>query len=375
MSESTVLSPEEFKKRLDEGKVDFIFDLRNEDEYKAWHVEGRREIESLNIPQTDFVGEEDRHMDRFPKDREIAVICAHGDSSKYTADLLSERGFNAYTLAGGMDSWSDYYETHKVSDDPEIHQMYRVARGCITHIVVSGGKAVVLDPHRHVQKIIDSAERIGARITHILDTHLHADHISGGSELAAKTGAEYHLHPIDAPGAKFKYTGLKGGSKITVGDCTFDVIHSPGHTPGSTSFLMNGKYLFTGDTIMKSDMGRPDLGGMSDKWALMLYYTLFKRFRDLPDDTVVLPAHSTSIREQNEQGIVTTTLGAARHGMKLFDIRDTAKFVDYVRHSLPENPERYKEIRKVNLGLLDPDEKKRKELEIGKNLCGMSRKD
>jgi rhodanese-related sulfurtransferase len=150
MSDDSVISPEEFKKRLESGEVDLLFDLRNADEFDAWRIEGRRDVHTLNIPQIDFVGEEERHMDRFPRGKKIVTVCAHGDSSRYTAELLQERGFDAVGLQGGMDLWSEFYETHKAASGPDIYQIYRVARGCITHVVVSGGEAAVIDappPH------------------------------------------------------------------------------------------------------------------------------------------------------------------------------------------------------------------------------------
>jgi len=101
MADVKTITPAELKRRLDEMKVEFLFDLRNEDEFKAWRIEGKGDFPVMNIPQVDFVGEEDLYIDRFPKDKEIVAVCAHGDSSRYTAELLSEKGFNAMSLEGG----------------------------------------------------------------------------------------------------------------------------------------------------------------------------------------------------------------------------------------------------------------------------------
>ncbi len=374
MTESRGISTEELKKRLDANQVDFLFDLRNEDEFKAWKIEGRRDFTMLNIPQEEFVGEEERHLANFPKNRDIITICAHGDSSKYTADLLASHGFSAVNLVGGMDAWSEFYETHKVSDDPAIYQVYRVARGCIAYLIVSQETAVVIDAARHVDRIQNLAASLHARVTMVFDTHLHADHISGGQNLARKSGAAYYLHPGDAAGASISFVPLSDGQKFTFGTCTIDVVHSPGHTPGSTSFLLNNKYLFTGDTIMKTSMGRPDLGGMAGEWSRYLYHTLFTRFKGLNDAVTVLPSHAASVREQDSSGIIKTTMGEARRERDLFQIKDETAFTGYIKANLLENPERYQDIRRVNLGTAHYDEAKQKELEIGKNLCGMAKK-
>lgn len=367
------LSAEEFKKRLDSGQVPFIFDLRNSDEFKGWRIEGRSDIETLNIPQEEFVGEEDRHLEKFPRDRQIITFCAHGDAAQYSADLLRERGFHAIALEGGMDHWSEYYEHRLASQVPAVHQIYRAAKGCMAYLAVSGAEAVAIDSPRHVKNVLDLAAQLKVRIVHVLDTHLHADHVSGGREVARLTGAEYHVNSLDMQGAAYPYTPLADGGRISFGAGSLEVVHSPGHTPGSTSFLLDGKMLFTGDIIMKESIGRPDLGGMSVPWATELYNTLFKRFARFGDEMVVFPAHATGIHEQDQSGIVKLTLGEARRS-DLYQLEDLQQFLDRISQSLPENPERYQQIRSVNLGTLSAEEPKQKELEIGKNLCGMSKK-
>ena len=373
MSGVNEVSPRELKALLDDGQINFIFDLRNEDEFEAWRIEGRSEVETMNIPQIKFVGEEEKYFDRFPKDRQIVAICAHGDSSKYSAEILREKGLNAISLAGGMDAWSEFYETRRISDTPLIYQSYRVARGCISYLIVSGEEAVVIDATRHTGLITSLTKESRVNIKHVFDTHLQADHISGGREIAALAGAPYHIHPLDVEGASYDFMPLKDGYSIRFGDCTIQVVHTPGHTPGSTSFLLDKHFLFTGDTIMKTSIGRPDLGNKAKDWSRLLYRTLFDKLASFADELVVLPTHATSIREQDSRGIVLTTLGEARRDIELFGVRNPDDFDSYIMSSLPENPERYQEIRKVNLGLLEPDDKKKKELEIGKNLCGMAK--
>ncbi len=372
--EDLKISAREFKKRLDAGEVPFILDLRNSDEFKDWRIEGRTPVETMNIPQEEFVGEEDRHVQKLPKDRLIVTFCAHGDAANYSAEVLRERGLNAVAVEGGMDLWSEYYEDRMASEKPAVYQIYRTAKGCISYLAVSGGAAAVIDAPRHTGAVLDVARRLKVKIVHVLDTHLHADHISGGREVARVMGAAYHINAADVQGAGYSYTPLRDGGRIPLGASTIEVVHSPGHTPGSTSFLLDGGLLFTGDIIMKENIGRPDLGGMSEEWAGDLYETLFTRFARFSDDVVVLPAHATGIREQDADGVVRLTMGQARKGIDLYQTKDRAAFLELIRTSLPENPVRYQDIRKVNLGLADPGEAGRKELEIGKNLCGMSRK-
>jgi len=374
MEPEVLISAEDLKERLDNDAVAFLFDLRNIDEFESWRIEGRSAIETLNIPQIRFVGEEERHLDLFPKDRQIIAVCAHGDSSRYAASLLREKGYDALSLEGGMDAWSEYYEVHRICEDPVIHQFYRVAKGCLSYLIASGEDAVVIDAVRHTDRVLGAAASGNLKIRTVLETHLQADHISGGRDISGRTGAAYCIHPGDCAGASFAYLPLTAGQVIPCGKSSIEVIPSPGHTPGSTSFLLDNKFLFSGDIIMKSSIGRPDLGGKADEWAALLYNTLFHVYPRLDDSTVVLPSHAASSREQDAQGAITTTLGRVRSESDLFKMKELDRFIGFVKSSLLENPERYQEIRKVNLGLSAPEEARKKELEIGKNLCGMAKK-
>lgn len=374
MTAQVVISVAEFKKRLDLGTIEFLFDLRSPDEFAAWRIEGQQPVETVNIPQLDFVGEEEKFLGQLPRDREIITVCAHGDASRYSAELLQREGFRALSLAGGMDAWSVCYETHQVHAGPDIYQVYRIAKGCITHVVVADGEAVVIDAVRHLQYIEKILADTGARLLAVFDTHLQADHISGGRALAAKYNAPYLIHPLDAAGAACRYQALSDHAAVTVGGLELTAVHSPGHTPGSTSLLLDRRFLFAGDTIMKNSMGRPDLGGRAEEWSHLLYQTLFARYAVLPDSVTVLPSHASSVREMDAHGAVSLTMAEARHH-DLYQIRDESAFAARIAASLLENPERYQEIRQVNLGLLAPDEKRQQELEIGKNLCGMAKKE
>jgi glyoxylase-like metal-dependent hydrolase (beta-lactamase superfamily II) len=371
MKEAKSITVQEFKNRLEAGEVECIFDLRNIDEFESWKIEGRTGVETINIPQIHFLGEEEKYLPQLPKDKEIVTVCAHGGASKYTADLLVENGFRSVNLKGGMDAWSDFYEIHEINDDPRIYQMYRVAKGCITYVLISEGEAIVIDAVRRIDKIISLVKSHDAKVVSVCDTHLQADHISGGPELARRYKADYLIHPDDAVDAYYNYTPLSDGKKISYGKNTIEAIHSPGHTAGLVSLLLENRYLFVGDTIMKASFGRPDLGGMVDEWGHFLFDTIFKRYGNLSDEVVVLPSHSASIMEEDENGGVKMTLGQARDKAEALKITDEKSFMKYIKGSMLNNPPRYQEIRKVNLGQLIPDEAKIKELEIGKNLCGM----
>lgn len=374
MPEALEIAAGEFKRKLDLGEIAFILDMRQEDEFAAWRIEGRGPVETLNIPQLDFVGEEEKFLSRLPRDREIMLVCAHGGASKYEAEQLRAKGFSARSLAGGMDAWSVLYETSLLAGEPLIYQVYRIAKGCISHVLISGGEAVVIDAVRHLEQLRAILERHGARLKYVFDTHLQADHVSGGRILAQEAGCPYLICSADLAGVAYPYQPLADGAEFTFGTSRLRVLHSPGHTPGSTSLVLDDKILFSGDTVMETTVGRPDLGGKVEEWAELLYDTIHGRLKPLGDEVLVLPTHAASVMERDQQGLVKLTMGEARRSLVHFGLTDRAAFVAHVKATLLENPERYQDIRKVNLGLLTPDESKLQELEIGKNLCGMADK-
>ncbi len=374
MGEKLEIGSEELWQRLKGNGVDFVLDLRREEEFADWRIEGPAPVATVNIPQLDFVGEEEKYLERLPREKEMVIVCAHGDAAKYEAELLRERGYRAEGLIGGMDAWSVLYRTSPAGESPLIRQIYRVAKGCITHVVIAGGEAAVIDAVRHLDPIRAVLAHHGAKLRHVFDTHLQADHISGGRELAAAAGCPYHLSPVDGAGAAFAFEPLLDGQEFRIGPCRLRALHTPGHTPGSTSLLVEEKVLFSGDTVMATTVGRPDLGGMVDEWAGLLYDTVHHRLSVLADAIVVLPSHAASVREMDAGGVVQLTIGAARRELPHFALADRAAFIALVKANLLENPARYQDIRRVNLGQLDPDEKGRQELEIGQNLCGMAGK-
>ena len=290
--------------------------MRNEEDYNDWKIEGKK-ITSINVPYFDFLDNENVADDRLSKDNQIVTVCAKGGSSEYVAELLEKKGFEVASLEGGMKAWSQVYNDVVVYQDDQvkIYQIIRPAKGCLSYVVISKGEAAIVDPNRHIDVYLEVAEREGATVKHILDSHLHADHISGGPALAEKTGAEYYITRSDLQGTPpYPYKPLEEHKKIEFGNVEVEVlaIETPGHTPGSVSFLVNNRFMLSGDTIFVGGLGRPDLGGKAQEWAEMLYDTVFEKLSTLADDILVLPAHYADIQEMNENGIVGALLGDIR---------------------------------------------------------------
>ncbi|MGC8751163.1 MBL fold metallo-hydrolase [Hydrotalea sp.] len=200
-----------------------------------------------------------------------------------------------------------------------VEQIYT---GCLAqgaYYIESEGEAVIIDPLREVEPYIQKAERNGAKIKYVLETHFHADFVSGHLDLSKKTGAPIVYGPNAQPA--FDFYSAKDGEELKVGKVTIQVLHTPGHTMESTCYLLkdeNGKptALFSGDTLFIGDVGRPDLAQKvkadltQDKLASHLFHSLRHKIMPLPDDVVVYPAHGAgSACGKNMSKETTDTLG------------------------------------------------------------------
>lgn len=353
----------------------FILDVRNESDFQDWKIEGEN-FDYLNIPYFELLDGVEEILEKLPSDREILVVCAKEGSSVMVAEMLSEEGLTVSYLQGGMKAWSEHLEPVKVGklrDGGEVYQFVRIGKGCLSYMVASNGEAAIIDATRMTDIYLDFANEIGAKITHVFDTHLHADHISGGRVIAERTGATYWLPPKDATEVTFEYEALEGGNVVTIGNTAIDIhaLYSPGHTIGSTSFVVDSQFLLSGDILFIDSIGRPDLAGMAEDWVADLRESLYSRYRELSEDLVVLPAHFMIIDELNDDGSVSEKLGtlfAKNHGL---NIEDENEFRKLVTENLPPQPNAYQEIRETNMGKINPDEEKQREMEIGPNRCAV----
>lgn len=230
----------------------------------------------------------------------------------------------------------------------KIEQIYT---GCLAHgayYIESAGEAAVIDPLREVQPYIARAERNGASIRYVLETHFHADFVSGHLDLAQKTGAEIVYGPTAQPA--FQAHIAREGEVFKVGDISIEVLHTPGHTLESACYLLRDEQgkataLFSGDTLFIGDVGRPDLAQKAAKMtqeelAGLLFDSLHNKIMPLADDIIVYPGHGAgSACGKNMSNVTTDTLGhqkatnyALRPGL------DKAAFIKEVTTGLTKPP-------------------------------------
>lgn len=392
----SVWSPAELHRKLDEGARFTILDVRNRDEFEVWKIEGKRPLPSVNLPYFDLLELESEDEEiaaavaraapeklkgKLPKNGTILAVCAEGNTSTHVAEGLRRLGYDAVNLEGGMAAWGEHYEMRVVEESPRLTvlQISRPAKGCLSYMLAGGNEAMVVDAARHIEVYTRIAAERGWRIAHVLDTHLQADHISGGVALAKAAGVDYWLHPYDSihpddllP-ATFSFRYLQDDMRFQLGEASVRTLHLPGHTLGMINLVADERHVLTGDTLFIHSIGRPDLGGHAETWAPLLHHSL-RRLLTLPDSTVVLPAHFGHPQEADAAGCYRATLGALRgqhEGLRLLD-RGVPAFVAYVLAHLQPHPPSYDDIRRVNTGLMQVDEVKASELELGRNRCALA---
>jgi len=229
------------------------------------------------------------------------------------------------------------------------------------------GEALVIDPARDVQQYIDIAESEGLKVTHVTETHIHADFVSGTRELADRTGARQYLSDMGDADWKYGFVDdntvlVHDGDTWMVGNIKVEVLHTPGHTPEHISFMITDTAgadkpigIFTGDFLFVGDVGRPDLldeaAGFVDTrfGGAKLQYANIERFKDLPDYLQIWPAHGAGSACGKALGAIpSTTLGYEKLFNPAFQFSDEASFVDWLLADQPEAPKYFAQMKHIN---------------------------
>jgi glyoxylase-like metal-dependent hydrolase (beta-lactamase superfamily II)/rhodanese-related sulfurtransferase len=224
-----------------------------------------------------------------------------------------------------------------------------------SYLIGDSGQAAVIDPRRDVDDYLETAEREKLKIVAILETHPHADFVSGHVELAQRTGAAIYVSHV-APAA-YKRLAARDGETISIGSLQIEIMETPGHSPDSLSFVVISAgrpvCVFTGDTLFAGDVGRPDLRDAEEKptrLADALYSSLFNKLLALPDETRVFPAHgSGSLCGRKISSAPFTTIGQERMFNWALQIKDREQFVQRMVENLPDRPPYFAHDVQVNL--------------------------
>jgi glyoxylase-like metal-dependent hydrolase (beta-lactamase superfamily II) len=302
------------------------------------------------------------------------VVCAEGRASREVAGFLREAGFEAHNLSDGMDGWASVYRATPLTTEGEttVLQYDRPSSGCLSYLVVDGDEAVVVDPlAAFVERYAADADAHDARLTYAVDTHVHADHVSGVTEVAAQTGATAVV-PEGARerGSTVDAQTITDGEALAVGSATLTAVHAPGHTTEMTAYHCAG-VLFAGDSLFVESVARPDLeagADGADALAGDLYETLHDRFERFGDETLLAPGHHSETSDRADDGTYTATLGEVRDSLSLLGL-DREAFVERIVADMPPRPANFEQIIAINLGTDSVAVEEAFELELGPNNC------
>ncbi len=355
------------REMLERGEPVTVLDVRTGEERAEWSIPG-----SVHFDAYEALKAGDEHaMEavKLPDGAPVVTVCGAGKSSAVATEQLRERGYEALTLEGGMKSWSLAWNTAEVDvpgTEARVIQIRRTGKGCLSYLIGSGGEAAVIDAAVDPQVYVGLAEERGWEIVHVLDTHVHADHLSRSKMLAELAGAT--LHMPEGAAVSYPFSALADGDEVRIGAVRLGAIRTPGHTAESTCYLLDGRLLFTGDTLFLTSVGRPDLEAnpeeASEK-ARILYGSL-RRVLELDPETVVLPGH-TSESVPFDAEPLSATLGKLRSNVALLS-EDEETFAEKVAGQVFPTPSNHERIVELNRSGEIPEEDP-SELEAGANRC------
>src|SRR5213592_4563384 len=368
------ISPDELARRLDAGEPVQLLDIRAAERVAQGAVSFGPTLDFRALPASQIYRLPQLAPLELDPRRPVVVICGHGNSSKQATLFLREQGFEAYSVSGGMAAWETVYLARALTPTPSVEhvvQLDRVGKGALSYVLVSDGDAVVVDPGRHLERYDELLRALDATPAAVVDTHMHADYLSGAAAAAARWQVPYFLHPDDArspyddaPG-RLAYQPMTDGDTIAFGRAALRVAHVPGHTLGSVALLADGTLALTGDFLFVRSVGRPDLGGRRDAWARLLWRSLERARHEWPGDLVVLPAHYAGERERRADRSVAARFDVIAATNEAAALQEERAFLVWVADHTATPPESYRSIKLTNLGLAEISEAEAEALEFG----------
>jgi glyoxylase-like metal-dependent hydrolase (beta-lactamase superfamily II)/rhodanese-related sulfurtransferase len=373
MREMTVF---ELKEMLEKNEQVSVVDIRLTPDFNDWFIVGSRNIPVYTELKMGEFANAANQFQSLPSDRPVVAVCYRGNSSKIAVDVMERMSIPAINLIGGMTAWSAVWTTARIPVDNASHaicyQVRRNAKGCLSYFLAVNGEAAVIDPSVDESAYLEIAREHSSKIVAVIETHIHADHISRARSLAESTGASLCL--LENQRVTFPYSHLKDGDAIAIGGAPLRIYATPGHTGESACYSWFDNLLFTGDTIFVESVGRPDLekgDAGAERGAKMLYESLHKRLMKLPPRLVVCPGHTSEMIGFDKKPIV------ARLAELIETIeylrQDEKSFVQNMVSSVPAKPPNFQFIISINEGRADFAPTDPLIIEAGPNRCAVGK--
>jgi glyoxylase-like metal-dependent hydrolase (beta-lactamase superfamily II) len=369
-STSATIGADELRSMMEAHTPVTVLDVRKAVDRAEWAIPGSVHIdayEALKAGDPNALADAD-----IPHDVPVVTVCGAGNVSLTAMEQLRQRGYHARSLAGGMKAWSLAWNDAVVpipDSKATVIQVRRTGKGCLSYLIGNGPEAIVIDAALSPEIYLDLAAACGWTITHVVDTHVHADHLSRSRGLAEARGATLHLPAQDR--VSFDFSPIRDGDAIVFGLSRLVAIQTPGHTLESTSYLLDDAALFTGDTLFLNGVGRPDLEASQDeaRERAHLLHASLQRLIALPAGIVVLPGHSSAPVPFDQQPIAATLTEVTRKVSMLGMNED--HFVASILARIPPTPPNHDQIVALNEAGILPDGDPT-DLEAGANRCAVS---
>ncbi len=370
--------------RLLSRKDMVVLDVRNSKDFARFHVEMPYPFTMVNISYFDFMELEEESVQKvreFAAERPVYIICAKEGSAKYVAEILDRHKLQDIGyLEGGIKSWGNLLVPVQLQAEEKykLYQFIRPAKASCSYGLLSENELQLFDPSRNIEFYLDFAAAQQARIVRSFETHLQADYIAGSRLLGAEHKVEIMANSADFTDASFAYTPLVDNKDYRRNNGpTIQAIFTPGHTPGSTCYLIDNKFLISGDTVFIKSVGRPDLGGQVEAWSAALFTSL-QKIKKMPAAIQILPGHYSSWEEAQKSELKSDIAFHAvladilTENAAIYDIDNPTDFLHFIAGNMRQQPDEYATIRKINMGIEAVDAEQAEILDLGKNECAAS---
>ena len=362
------ITPKELLNNNDKSVL--ILDIRNPNAFKDWNIKGSENIDVYNDIWEGNFDIVKQKLSKLPKDKRIVTVCNAGVTSQNASMLLESIGYSTLVLEKGMMGWNALHQSIDAINEEDliIKQVVRVGKGCLSYLIGSNStkECFAVDPSQYIEEYAGIAKESGLTIIGVIETHMHADHLSGAKLLAEITKTKYYVSSDDLK-AKIDFDDLKNINEIKIGENSIKIIKTPGHTDGSVCLLVNDKALLTGDTLFLEGVGRPDLGRNKEeieKVAKTLISSI-QKIKNLDESLIVLPAHFTNYNDVP----IGEKLDNVLNNKQLLKMNSEQEFVNDLLSNIPMTPPNYQQIKNINLNLMKLPRQMAEQLEFGPNRC------
>jgi glyoxylase-like metal-dependent hydrolase (beta-lactamase superfamily II)/rhodanese-related sulfurtransferase len=361
---------DELRAMLETRRPVTVLDVRKGEDRAEWAIPGSLHVDAYDALQDGRPGP--LVAAAIPKGAPVVTVCGAGKTSVAAMEHLRARGYDARSLSGGMKAWSLAWNSAEATvpgSTATIVQIRRTGKGCLSYLIGDGGEAVVIDASLSPEVYETLAGDRGWKIRHVMDTHVHADHLSRSPLLATCAGATLRLPAQDR--VTFAFDPMCDGDEIAFGSSRIVALRTPGHTRESTCFLLDGRMLFTGDTLFLAGVGRPDLEASPDEARVRarLLHASLGRITALPPETLVFPGHASEPIPFDERPIIGT-IGEIVQRVEMLRLSDEA-FAAAILSRIPPTPANHARIVALNEAGILPDGDLT-DLEAGANRCAVS---